>query len=167
MIILLSLASAITLVFVIVTAISDEITNLDGKVGIIDHRDIWYSLGIIKGSVYAFGDWGCHQETARSFHIGSSQMPICIRETMILVGVIIGSVVVLLNQKLVSNPKKKIPVSILLGCMALFEWIAQQYFGLDSMFLVGLSGMLSGIGGATLLYSLVKLEIQYLSATAR
>ena len=50
MMILLSLASAITLVFVIMTAISDGITNLDGKVGILDHSDIWDSLGIIKSS---------------------------------------------------------------------------------------------------------------------
>jgi len=156
-------ASAILFVMIVATVLAEDIIGLDGTVGVIDHQVIWDSIDAFVGSVYLIGDLGCHQETARSFMIGSSQMPFCIRETMVFVGVIIGCTLLQFRPSFCSDYKRMIPLSFLLGCATLFEWLAQNYCGLDDLFLVGLSGMMTGVGGAFLLYSIIEAEVEFLN----
>ena len=159
----MAFASAMLVIMVIATLLCDGITNLDGRVGVIDHHPLWDTLDGFSALVYTFGDWGCHQDTARSFIIGDSQMPFCIRETMIVVGIIIGCIMLLPRSSLFDGIKGLMCVAIMLGCATPLEWLLQHYCGLDSLFLVGTSGMLTGIGVALGVYCLVRLEATYLS----
>ena len=160
---LLAFASVILVSMLSATIIADSITGLDGTVGTIDHQSLWDSLDAFTGSVYLFGDWGCHQETARSFSISGSQMPVCVRETMMVAGVILGCIILHFIPSVCPDSRIAVLLSFVIGCSSAFEWLAPQYLGLNNLFLVELSGMLTGIGGASLLYCLVKAEVRFLN----
>ena len=159
---LMIFASAMLAIMVIATLLSEGITNLDGRVGVIDHLPLWDTLDSFSALVYTLGDWGCHQDTARSFVIGDSQMPFCIRETMMVVGTIIGCIMLIPRFSMFDGTKRLICAAILLGCATPLEWLLQHYCGLDNLFLVGATGMFTGIGVALGVHCLVRLESNYL-----
>lgn len=161
--ILLFFSSAVLIVMLLVTVCSDNLIGLDGKVGIIDHQPLWNSCNPLIGAFYTFGDWGCHQETARSIVIGTSQMPLCIRETAILIGVILGCTILHLFPTLCNRTVKMIVISIFLGLATLLEWLVQELISFYVMAFVAISGILTGIGGAILLYCIIWIETVYLS----
>ena len=162
--IVLIISSIFITMMIAVTYCSHDIVDLNGTVGIIDHADLWNSVDPLTAAIYSFGDWGCHQRIERSFVLGSSQMPFCIRETMIVAGVVIGSFILHIIPKLCNKPSIAMPVSILIALSALIEWLVQETFGLNILFFVGLSGILTGIGGTFTLYCLIKIEVAYLDA---
>ena len=62
-------------------------TDLDGSPSFVDHP-----LDGILDVPYLIGDVLCHQQDGRSFHINGSQMPICIRDTGLLLGLILHKI---------------------------------------------------------------------------
>ena len=67
--------------------------GLDGSPGFIDGG--WEGVGP-AGLMYLLGDLVCHQEEARCLILNGSQMPVCARDTGILIGLMIGFAVCLL-----------------------------------------------------------------------
>ena len=67
--------------------------GLDGSPGFIDGG--WEGGGP-AGLSYLLGDLVCHQEEARSLILNGSQMPVCARDTGILMGLTIGFAICLL-----------------------------------------------------------------------
>ena len=68
-------------------ALPGTFLGLDGSPMIIDNG--WLGHGP-AGIAYLIGDILCHQETARSFILNGSQLPVCIRDMGILLGSLAG-----------------------------------------------------------------------------
>ena len=45
--------------------------------------------------VYALGDINCHQMTSNSFYLNGNEMPFCVRDMGIFIGLALGSLIVL------------------------------------------------------------------------
>ena len=125
--------------------------DLDGSPSIID-RD-WSSYGA-GGIVYLIGDLLCHQEHARSFILNGNQMPICIRDTGLIIGLDVGLVCGLLHNRWMGR-KKVLLTGFLLLLPTLFEWIAEHAFDLDLPGIRFVAALVSGFGAALIVCFLI------------
>jgi uncharacterized membrane protein len=102
------------------------------------------------------GDILCHQETARSFILNGSQMPICMRDTGLLAGFALGCLAYIpLDGKF---GRKHIAIAAAMVCFTIAEWAAEPYFG-DLPRTRFLTGIVSGTGAGMLLGWLIRREI--------
>ncbi len=65
-------------------------TDLSGKVGVMDNQKTIDGMNPLAQVIYTIGDWNCHQIASRSLFLNGNEMPICARDTGILLGAILG-----------------------------------------------------------------------------
>ncbi|MGE4274726.1 MAG: DUF2085 domain-containing protein [Candidatus Methanomethylophilaceae archaeon] len=70
---------------------SGTMTDLDGRVGTVDHEESWEVLDPFTGMVYRVGDYFCHQISERSLTINDNQLPLCARDLGVLAGFVLGA----------------------------------------------------------------------------
>jgi uncharacterized membrane protein len=126
--------------------------HLDGIAGAIDHADLWMSMDPLSAIVYGMGDLFCHQEMARSFIVNGSQMPFCIRDISIFIGIIISMAAWEVMQLYVDPLSRKVLITafILIFIMAA-DWAVGQHTDMSSMLLREATGILAGLGIGTLI----------------
>lgn len=120
--------------------------GLDGSPGLMDGG--WKGHGFAS-MVYAFGDILCHQQTSRSFILNGSQMPVCIRDTGIIVGFFLMCFVCMILNRRIADNRFAVIGATLIVLMAI-EW-AVETTGFNSVPLRFLSGCLAGAGVVLLL----------------
>ena len=118
--------------------------GLDGSPGVIDHG--WNGLSAIG---YTIGDFLCHQESDRCFILNGNQIPICIRDTGLLLGVTIGLIACIpLGTK---AGERMFPlIGVVLVAVTGVEWVLESSFG-DMPVARFSTGVISGIGAALIL----------------
>lgn len=121
-------------------------TGLDGTAANIDHG--WMGHGL-AGLAYLLGDIFCHQQEARSLILNGSQMPVCIRDTGMLIGLVAGFCASWLLDSKMSDRRWAVAGSILVAAMAV-EWLVEGRVG-DMPVLRMLSGIVGGFGAALFL----------------
>ncbi len=88
---------------------SGTLTDLTGVVGGHENEDQFDQLSPLPHAIYWLGDAECHQIAERSYFLNDNQMPFCVRDLGIFIGLAVGF-------GLVSFYKYKIhPVFVLLG----------------------------------------------------
>ena len=130
---------------------SGTFVHLDGSPSVMDHD--WSSYGA-GGIVYAIGDLICHQESARSFILNGSQMPICIRDVGLLLGLDAGLVCSHLFKKWIAQ-KKSLIIGAALLLPTVVEWVLEHSFDLDLPELRLMAGIVSGFGAAMIICHLI------------
>ena len=131
-------------------------TDLDGTVGMMDHMDIWSSVNIAAGSIYAFGDMFCHQMFSRSFILNGSQTAVCVRDVATMIGMIIGFACVnFIPSGTISERKFPIIAAVLL-LPVLIDWPLQFFTHFDSFAMRIVSGVSMGISFAMIITILTK-----------
>lgn len=141
-------AAAIAMMVIMVAAPalapSGSYTDLDGSPSFVDHP-----FESILDVPYLIGDVLCHQQDGRSFHINDSQMPICIRDTGLLLGLIIGLLASIpLSDRLHDWRFALLGTALLIVTFA--EWVMEPMLG-DMPAARFLSGTVSGAGAAFIL----------------
>ncbi len=121
-------------------------TDLGGAAGSIDHH--WGGNGF-PDAVYALGDLLCHQDGSRSFVLNGSQMPICIRDTGILLGLLAGFLVSIPIGARIGDNRYAV-IGVILGCFTVVEWVSERFVG-DMPEMRFVTGMVTGIGVAVFL----------------
>ena len=112
--------------------------HLDGSPGIVDNG--WS----ISTAQYLLGDVFCHQEMSRSFVANGNQMPFCVRDTGIFVGMCVG-LSALLSAKRTFGERRIVFTGIVLIAVTVIEW-AYGYACGDTIALRFASGIPAGIG---------------------
>lgn len=118
-------------------------TNLDGRVGMIEHGDLWNSMNPVSGIIYWLGDLFCHQEEARTFMLNGNELPFCTRDISIFVSVAIGFFAVLATG-MKRNRKTDFFVGISF-LLIIADWAIQRIFVLNVLPTRILTGALAGI----------------------
>lgn len=128
--------------------------HLDGTPGYLDHWDIWSSKDPWTCITYSIGDIFCHQKTDRSFILNGSQMPVCVRDVGIIIGLLAVFAYLYIRNILV--PKRKgITAFIILSFILMFvDWLIQFIFDLNVPFTRFVTGILAG-SAATLAVSML------------
>lgn len=121
-------------------------TGLDGSAANIEHG--WLGHGP-AGLAYLIGDVFCHQQEARSFILNGSQMPVCIRDTGILVGLVAGFCACWLMDRRMSDRRTAVAGVLLVALMAA-EWLVEGRIG-DMPWVRFASGIAGGLGAAMFL----------------
>lgn len=120
--------------------------HLDGTPTLIDGG--WRGNGA-AGIMYAIGDVLCHQEEARSLMLNGSQLPICARDTGIVIGLCAGFAACYLLGRRLSDRRYAVLGAVLVLVMAA-EW-CYETTGFDSQPLRLLTGISAGIGASLFL----------------
>jgi uncharacterized membrane protein len=77
-----------------------SVTDLSGRANAIDNSEAIDGMNPLAWAVYMFGDINCHQLAERSFTINGNQMPFCVRDVGIFLGLAVGmAIVVLLSPR--------------------------------------------------------------------
>ena len=140
---------------------SGIIIDLDGIIGKIDHQEKWNDLDILSSLFYTIGDYCCHQETARSLVLNGNQMPMCIREIFLFLGMAIGFL--LLSQHTYLSPKERFVLCTLLILLTPLEWDIEHYLGLGSSIIRAIVSVISGFAFAGFLSAILEVEYRILS----
>lgn len=93
--------SSVFFILIILSAFSQPastITNLTGRVGIVDNQQLIDSLPIPWNFIYEFGDRWCHQISDRSFSLNGNQLPVCMRCVGIFAGIPLGILLSLITK---------------------------------------------------------------------
>ena len=120
--------------------------GLDGNPGFIEGK--WGGHGA-AGFMYALGDLMCHQQETRSFILNGSQLPVCMRDTGIAVGLVAGFASCLLLDRRLRDRRFAVAGCALVALMGA-EW-AVETTGFDSPLLRTASGVCAGIGATLFL----------------
>jgi len=121
---------------------SGSVDNLDGSAGNMDNMDVISEMNPLAAVMYILGDANCHQMASNSLYINGNEMPFCIRDTGIFIGLVIGSLISLL-----AAPRFKWIVLAVLILPILIDGGAQMvsdYVSFNQLRLV--TGVLCGIG---------------------
>lgn len=118
--------------------------GLDGSPTVIDHG--WQGL---PGVGYLLGDMICHQQSSRCIMLNGNQMPICIRDLGLLIGLVTGLAFCYLADRRLSC--RTVPlIGLALVAVTGVEWCLESLLG-DMPSLRIISGFVSGIGAALIL----------------
>ena len=120
--------------------------HLDGSAGYVDNG--WPGHGP-AGLLYLLGDVFCHQEWDRSYVLNGSQMPVCIRDVGILVGLAVGFAACLLLDRRLSDRRYAV-VGVCLVAVMVAEWTMEGIVG-DMPVPRLLSGVSCGVGASLFL----------------
>jgi len=78
-----------------------SVKDLSGKVGEIDNSVQLDGMNPFARVIYTLGDINCHQLPDRSLFINWNQMPFCVRDVGIFIGLILGlAIAILLNVRI-------------------------------------------------------------------
>lgn len=72
-----------------------SVTDLSGRVLVLDNRDAYRDMNPLSKTIYILGDYNCHQDRDRSFFVNDNQMPFCSRDVGIFVGLLAGAMIAL------------------------------------------------------------------------
>ena len=125
--------------------------GLDGTPGVIDHYELWSGKDPFTFLMYTFGDIFCHQEEARVFILNGSEMPVCVRDIGICIGVALGALAAFMfsgNDKLLIYT---LPFAASSFILILADWTIQRYFVLNIPVTRIITGVLAGIGVSLIL----------------
>lgn len=139
---------------------SSTLTDLDGIIGRMDHGSQWEKLDILSNILYSIGDYCCHQETARSLVFNGNQMPMCIRETFLFLGMIIGFF--LLSSHTYLPAKERFILCTVLILLTPLEWGIEHYLGLGSSAVRAVVSVISGFAFAGFLSAILEVEYRML-----
>lgn len=117
--------------------------HLDGSPGIMDNG---WSMSTAQ---YLLGDVFCHQEMSRSFVANGNQMPFCVRDTGIFVGMCVGSTALLFTNGIFGG-RRIVFAGIALIAVTVMEWAYGSVYG-DTVALRFASGISAGIGASMLI----------------
>lgn len=120
--------------------------GLDGSAANIEHG--WMGHGP-AGLAYLIGDIFCHQQEARSFILNGSQMPVCIRDTGILLGLVAGFLACWHMEHRMTDRRVAVIGAALVAVMAV-EWYAEGMVG-DLPWIRFAAGAVGGAGAASFL----------------
>lgn len=121
-------------------------TGLDGTMGVIDNG--WLGHGP-AGLAYIFGDVFCHQQESRCLILNGSQMPVCIRDAGIFLGLAVGFAATLVIGECIGRPVW-LWIGVVLCAVTVAEWFSELV--LDDMPVTRfVSGIVSGAGAAIIL----------------
>ncbi len=141
------------------------VNSLDGSAWRMDYCKKWNGMPLFPRLVYYFGDMNCHQKCYRSYFLNENQMPVCARDTGMLMGLSLGFFVSLFAptdfaikntafnffHRRINDAKK---LAILFACLFLpsvIDGFLQMYTGYESMNPVRTAtGFLLGVGIAFL-----------------
>lgn len=119
---------------------------LDGSPGMIDGG--WEGHGPV-GIIYALGDLFCHQEEWRSYVLNGSQLPFCIRDVGIFMGLSAGFLAAFRLGSRCSD--RRLPVlGLVLIAIMVAEW-GVETTGPDMPSLRMLTGVLAGLGASLIM----------------
>ena len=127
-------------------ALPGTFLGLDGSPMIIDNG--WLGHGP-KGIAYLIGDILCHQETARSFILNGSQLPVCIRDMGILLGSLAGCAASCFFLDHLRG-RKVLIAGVALLLVTAVQWALRGTNG-DNEAIRFASGIVSGIGASVIL----------------
>ena len=134
------------------------VTGLDGIVGRIDHSSLWDSYDTVPLVMYTIGDWGCHQEQARTWMLNGNELPFCIRDLCIMIGFAIGFLYHSLKGPLVDDMRRALLIGCVLILLTMIEWSAEHYLGLGDSAVRALVSLVSGFGAVILLDAFLRWE---------
>lgn len=77
---------------------SDSVNDLTGSVGAQDYEEITDDMNPYAKFYYEAGDFNCHTIKERSFFINGNQMPFCVRDVAIFLGLAFGLGLVLFKR---------------------------------------------------------------------
>lgn len=126
--------------------------DLDGTVGVMDHSSLWSEQDPFTCAVYSLGDILCHQEEARTIILNGSEMPICIRDVGLLLGLTVGSLVCLTERGKVFVRRFGVIHIIVSFALIFIDWLIQHTFDLNVPSARLATGLLAGAGFAFLIY---------------
>ena len=142
---------------------SGSVDDLDGKIGNMDNTDVISEMNPLAAVMYALGDINCHQMTSNSFYLNGNEMPFCVRDTGIFIGLAIGSLI-----SLFFAPKFRWTALIILILPILIDGGAQMvsdYVSFNELRLV--TGILCGIGVTYFLGYLAENSVKRVREKAR
>ncbi|MCQ2079375.1 MAG: DUF2085 domain-containing protein [archaeon] len=135
------------------------LTHLDGRVNVIDHAGLWSGLDPLTSLVYTIGDFGCHQEQTRTILLNDNEMPFCIRETFLLVGIVSGFLAIALSKRMRSMSTRNLfVIGAVLVLLTLAEWTFENQTSIDIPQIRAVVSVLSGIGVPLVLRALLVWE---------
>lgn len=117
--------------------------HLDGRIGSMDHMDIWETLDPVSGFFYGFGDIICHQEEARTAISNGNERFICIRDYNLLLGAIIGLLGSVAARKDYMGGKWTVICAVLI-LLTPVEWMFEHICDIDLATVRGVCAVLTG-----------------------
>jgi uncharacterized membrane protein len=147
--VLLGLFVAVLLLMVAApfTLPSGSVTDLGGRVGIIDNGQQIAKMNPLAWLAYTIGDMNCHQLPDRSLFLNGNEMPVCARDIGIMMGLVIGMAAALLWHQ-----RFRFLWAVLLFLPMLADGGLQaitSYQSTNTLRLI--TGLLAGIGASLLL----------------
>ena len=106
----------------------------------------WWSGSGAAGIPYALGDLLCHQQYGRSLILNGSQLPVCIRDTGIIIGLAAGFSACLLSERIRGSRAAPF-VGVLMIALLPAEWMVETT-GFDFPELRMISGICAGAGAS-------------------
>lgn len=157
--IVISVLLLISVVVAPFTEMSGSFLDLDGTIGMMDHADLWGHVNIFAGTVYGIGDMLCHQQVSRSLLLNGSQMPFCIRDVSMLIGLVAGLVAI--RYRSISENRKKDAIFVTAAFVLLLtDWTLQYTLGLN----IWVTRVLTGIPVGFALALLIDMGLRKLDA---
>jgi uncharacterized membrane protein len=138
-------ASSFTILIIINPLLFEygRFVGLDGAPSVMDHS--WS----VSECIYALGDLLCHQQYGRSFILNGSQMPFCIRDLGLIIGLSTGLIACFINDRW-SDRKSYLRAGVLLLCVTAAEWGLEHFIDIDWPIRFA-TAIVSGIGAAMIL----------------
>lgn len=120
--------------------------GLDGNPGFVDHD--WGS-NLPSDVLYMIGDVLCHQQQGRSFVLNGSEMPVCIRDIGLAIGLSAGLAAgAILRGR--SADRRIAAAGVAMACVTVVEWVAEHWVG-DMPEARFATAIVSGVGVALFL----------------
>lgn len=126
---------------------SNTLVDLSGRVGGHENENQFRDLGAVPHAMYWLGDAECHQLSSRSFFINGNQMPFCVRDFGLFLGLAVGFGLVSF-YRLKIHPALAllgfVPMAIDGGVQAVTSYVSNNPLRL-------ITGLIAGIAGSLLL----------------
>ncbi len=149
--------SAVLIAFIAIPLFNNPgtLTNLDGDVGKLDHPELWKSFDFFTGKVYSLCDYCCHQKMDRSLVLNGNQLPLCIRDMFLMVGMAIGFYCFSCKTP---HIRGKMVISVVLMSICPIEWYYEYLFNLNYPVLRMIVSVITGFGFPMFLSWLIDFE---------
>ena len=121
-----------------------NVFGLSGTPLIIDFGHLWADLDPLSATAYGIGDVLCHQQCDRSFVINGSQMPVCVRDTFIVSGFLLGLLMSFVHRTELGMKRTAVVVLVAV-VLILADHTVQMVFGLNVPFTRAVTGAVFGM----------------------
>jgi uncharacterized membrane protein len=131
-----------------------SVTDLGGRIGLIDNGRQIDGMNPLAWLAYIIGDMNCHQLPERSLYLNGNEMPVCARDTGIMLGLVTG-----MAAALPWHSRFRVPWALLLMAPMLVDGGLQAISSYESSNAMRLTtGFLAGFGASMLLSLLMDLR---------